>query len=270
MSPAFQHFNDLEASRYEELKRDISERGVLIPILTDEDGNVIDGHQRRRICAELHADCPSVVVPDLTEDEKHQLAIVLNLYRRQLSGTERSKVIGELARMRLSTRRIGAILGVSHTTVLRNLPESGGADAPPVIGADGKEYPPTKPPRATGSSDQSHAPLADADGVPTGGEGREDEGGSDDAPATDEGAADPTTAPAPSEPTPEQAAAKYRSFIDSTLVRLDDVLRMDAGRVTEVATNEQRQNVLASVALTRDWCDRMEAAIQSRPNLKAV
>lgn len=46
--PRFQPFDDLPAAQYQRLRADIEARGIVNPILVDEDGKVIDGHQRRR------------------------------------------------------------------------------------------------------------------------------------------------------------------------------------------------------------------------------
>jgi len=50
---SYQFLADLSADEYAALKRDIAARGVLVPVEYDQDGNVIDGHHRVRICGEL-------------------------------------------------------------------------------------------------------------------------------------------------------------------------------------------------------------------------
>lgn len=167
----FQPFNDLPAARLEELKRDIEARGVVNPILVDEHDKTIDGHQRRRVAAELRIDCPRIVIEGLSDDEKMSLAISLNTFRRHLSGTERMKALGQMARLGMSVRRISAATGIPKSTVQDAVsgvrdrtpepppgvdPETGeitrepeGDDPPPPPakrkGADGKEYPASKP-----------------------------------------------------------------------------------------------------------------------------
>lgn len=147
----YQPFNDLPAAQFQALVKDVERNGVLIPIVVDENDRTIDGHQRRRAAAEAHVDCPRIVIAGLDEDEKRNLAITLNLFRRHLSGVERSKALQELANLGMSTRRIGEALGMPKSTVhdsLRQLSGSGQLDRPErVEGADGKSRPATMPKR---------------------------------------------------------------------------------------------------------------------------
>lgn len=148
----YQPFNDLPAAQFQGLVDDISKRGVLLPIIVDENGQTIDGHQRRRAAAEAGVECPQVVVEGLTDSEKETLALVVNLYRRHLSGVERSKAIQQLVNLGMSTRRMADVLGVSKSTVhndLRELSNSGQLEDRPerVESADGKSRPASMPKR---------------------------------------------------------------------------------------------------------------------------
>lgn len=49
----YQVMPELTAEEYSELKADIAERGVMVPIEYDEQGNVLDGYHRLKICEEL-------------------------------------------------------------------------------------------------------------------------------------------------------------------------------------------------------------------------
>lgn len=177
-APRYQPFNDLPAAQYQGLMADIGARGIVEPIVVDEDDVTIDGHQRRKIAAELHIDCPRRVVEGLSEDEKQSLAIALNLYRRHLVGVERSKALQQLANLGMSVRRISDATGVPRSTVHRDLsgvrdgtpqdppgpppgvdPETGEVEAPTpaaspppsprVEGKDGKSYPAKREPSDT-------------------------------------------------------------------------------------------------------------------------
>lgn len=58
----YQLLPDLSDDEYDELKADIAERGVMVAVEYDGDGNLLDGHHRERACHELGiADYPSVV-----------------------------------------------------------------------------------------------------------------------------------------------------------------------------------------------------------------
>ena len=49
----YQVMPDMAQDEYNALKEDIAERGIMAPIEFDESGNVLDGHRRLKICAEL-------------------------------------------------------------------------------------------------------------------------------------------------------------------------------------------------------------------------
>ena len=51
--PPFQVFPDLPPEEYETLKADIATRGVQVPVEITEHGEILDGHQRTRVCSEL-------------------------------------------------------------------------------------------------------------------------------------------------------------------------------------------------------------------------
>lgn len=140
----YQPFNDLPAAQFTALVSDIAKRGVLLPILVDENGKTIDGHQRRKAAAEAGVECPRVVVEGLSEDEKQTLAITLNLFRRHLVGVERSAALQKLANLGMSTRHMGSLLGLSKSTVHRELE---GVDRPEVTDSLGRTQPASKTPK---------------------------------------------------------------------------------------------------------------------------
>lgn len=138
----------LTEEEYNELKNDIAERGVMVPIEYDENGNVLDGHHRLQICAELGiTDFPTVIRAGMTEAEKRTHARKLNIARRQLNREQKQELIREQLREtpELSDRQIAKAIGVSDKTVgsQRRDMESG-AEIPHLEnrqGADGKQYP---------------------------------------------------------------------------------------------------------------------------------
>ena len=144
----YQVMRDLTSAEYEELKADIKERGVKVAIELDEDGNVLDGHHRLKICQELGiTDYPKEIRKGLTDDEKRTHARMLNVARRQLTPEEKRALIREQLKEtpEKSNRQIAKGLGVNDKTVGKqrmNLESS--AEIPQLnyqIGTDGKERP---------------------------------------------------------------------------------------------------------------------------------
>ncbi len=97
---------DLSEDEFAELKADICERGVLVPVEYDELGNILDGHHRVRACQELGiADWPRLVRAGMTDDEKAEHALTLNLARRHLSREQRQELVATLRQRGWSLRR---------------------------------------------------------------------------------------------------------------------------------------------------------------------
>ena len=116
----YQIMPDLTADEYNDLKTDISLRGVMIPIEYDEHGNVLDGHHRLRICGELGiTDYPKVIRAGMTDIEKRFHARKLNIARRHLTQEQKRGFIrGQLVETpEKSDRQIATGLGVDHKTV---------------------------------------------------------------------------------------------------------------------------------------------------------
>lgn len=149
----YQLLPDLATDEFDALKADIAERGVMVPIEFDEDGNVLDGHHRLRVCAELGiTEYPCVTRAGMSEDEKREHVLALNLDRRHLTRQQRQELVARLRAEGWSLRRIADRLHVTAPTVqqdltaVRNLtPDTEPAST--VTGADGKQYPATRPPR---------------------------------------------------------------------------------------------------------------------------
>ena len=135
----------LSEEDYEALKADIAARGVQVPVEYDEHGAILDGHHRVRACQELGIkDWPRIVRVGLTEEEKIEHALALNLVRRHLSREQRQELVRKLRQRGLSLRRIAEMLGIPKSTVLDDVsgvrfrtPEN----TPEATGADGKTYP---------------------------------------------------------------------------------------------------------------------------------
>jgi ParB-like chromosome segregation protein Spo0J len=131
------------------LREDIRQRGILVPVLLADDGQCIDGNLRLAIAEELglsSAEIPKIVIGRLTQDERTDIRVALNLCRRQLSQAQVREIIAwELRRHpHTSDRGLGRKIGVDNKTVggVRRQLEAG-EEIPHVAarsGRDGKTY----------------------------------------------------------------------------------------------------------------------------------
>ena len=137
----------LDPETYAALKANIALNGVLVPVVRDQDGNILDGFARAQIAKELGYEFPSVVQEGLSEPEKRSLVRALNLARRQLDQAGKRAIIADQLRENpgRSNRWIAKSLGVNHETVagVRRAMESTGGirQLDRTLGADGKYRP---------------------------------------------------------------------------------------------------------------------------------
>lgn len=143
----YQLLDPLPAEDLAALEADILERGVLVAIEFDEDGNVLDGHHRLAICRKHGIeDYPSIVREGWTEEQKRTHSRRMNLARRQLSRDQKRRLIEEELKETptKSNRQIAKLLGVDHKTVASARTRlAAGGEIPhvsSVSGDDGKTY----------------------------------------------------------------------------------------------------------------------------------
>jgi ParB-like chromosome segregation protein Spo0J len=115
----YQVLDPLTDEEYEDLRADIAEHGVMVPVTVDENGDILDGHHRMRAAAEAGKECPAHVVTGLTEDEKVDRAFSLNLKRRHMNNVQKRDAIGRYLRRRpeASDRLAAEVIGVTDKTV---------------------------------------------------------------------------------------------------------------------------------------------------------
>lgn len=107
------------------LRQSIEAVGLKCPVVIDDKGNVIDGHERRDACVELGLDwlAGADVRIGLSEVQKKALAIELNLWRRpvQLTRRQRNELLDVylMANPQLSEHQVAALFGVNQSTVNR-------------------------------------------------------------------------------------------------------------------------------------------------------
>ena len=87
--PALERIPPMTEDEYDSLKASIAEHGVLVPVEVDEHGVVLDGRERLRACRELGLDCARVIRIGLSEEEKVDHVISLNLVRASFFVTTR-------------------------------------------------------------------------------------------------------------------------------------------------------------------------------------
>ena len=147
----FQLMPDLPSWEYEALKESILQHGVIIPIIKDESGIIIDGHHRNRACQELKVkNIPTITLAGLTEDQKRDHALILNLVRRKISRKQMREIIAaELRRTPdISNQWLAEIVGTTDKTIQSVRKDLiAGSEIPMVDrfrAKDGKSYPATR------------------------------------------------------------------------------------------------------------------------------
>jgi ParB-like chromosome segregation protein Spo0J len=154
----------LPPAEFEALKADIVERGVVVPIDIDEDGEILDGHTRYQAWLELRKNDPppAIVRAGLSEQEKRAFARKNNILRRHLTREQvRTLVAAQLKDTpNWADNRIAKEIGVDGKTVegVRSGPLST-SEIPKfdrLVGADGKERPAKQPRHSTAKLDHDN------------------------------------------------------------------------------------------------------------------
>jgi len=135
----------IKMCEYDELRRDIARRGVVIPLLVDAKTlQIIDGRIRNRICEELGIrEVPRILINDLSGDDLTDFRLAINLYRRHLSSAQKRELVAWHLRLHpeSSDRKIAGETGVSDKTVAK---VRRGAEIPHPdrrTGRDGRSHP---------------------------------------------------------------------------------------------------------------------------------
>jgi len=148
----YQIMPPLSDDEYQALKADIQARGVMVEVEYDEDGDILDGYHRVQIADELGISYPSIVRAGLSETEKLEHALALNLARRHLTREQRRELVAKLRREGWSYPRIAERLKVDPKTawsdVQSTLENSKVGQPVRITGKDGRSRPATKPPRS--------------------------------------------------------------------------------------------------------------------------
>ncbi len=143
----YQLFPALAPATEAALVASIQRFGVLVPVVKDQDGNLLDGHHRSRIADELGVDyrVDRVIVTD--DEEREAIIATLNLDRgHRVSADMRRLVVADLREQGHSLRAIAGAVGVSESQVRNDLSTAQECAVPDrVIGLDGKSRPAKRP-----------------------------------------------------------------------------------------------------------------------------
>jgi ParB-like chromosome segregation protein Spo0J len=141
----YQLFPLLDSATEAALKASIERWGVIVPVVKDQDGVILDGHHRARLADELGLDYP--ITRMVLEDEADRTAVVrtLNVDRRHLDPTQRAEIAASLRADGHSLRAIAGAVGVSQEQVRQDLSGVNHLTPESVVGRDGKRYPAKRP-----------------------------------------------------------------------------------------------------------------------------
>jgi SAM-dependent methyltransferase len=149
-----QLFRDLSVAEEQALRASIERFGVLVPVVYDADGRLVDGHHRRRIAEDLGVPVARIDL-NVSGDTAVDAARDLNVARRHLDRDQRRAYVVQRRADGASLRTIANEVGASKDSVARDLTASGvSSETPEVIGADGKTYPAKRPARTIEPGDQ--------------------------------------------------------------------------------------------------------------------
>ena len=85
------YFVEESAEYFEQLKNDIEQRGIIVPLIAKEDGTLLAGHNRLRVARSLGYETVPVqyVLEDLPDEEERGFLVKDNLLRRQLTNEQK-------------------------------------------------------------------------------------------------------------------------------------------------------------------------------------
>jgi hypothetical protein len=157
-APVIQPFEDLKEGVERALIASIRRFGILYPVVRDQYGRTLDGHQRIRLGAQLDVPYQTMVRHVTSDEEAHEIAQTLNAERRHLSEEQRRLVAYDLRMEGMSYRSIGEALDVSHTQARHDVEAAASQEQadtngqvesrfPPetIVGKDRKRQPAKKP-----------------------------------------------------------------------------------------------------------------------------
>lgn len=144
----FQLFPTLDPSTESALRESIRRWGVIVPIVVDQHGQIIDGHHRRKIADDLGVPIEVQTIEVASDDDARALAATLNTDRRHMDIEQRREIVTHLRQQGHSLRAIAGAVGVDDKTVRRDLSIADMSTMPErITTTDGRTYPATRPAR---------------------------------------------------------------------------------------------------------------------------
>ena len=160
VSGDYQIFPAHSPDEFAGLKTSVRDRGVLVPIVVDQHGTIIDGHHRKRAYDELIAEGAKLppyerkVVKFASDNDRLTYAVSLNERRRQLTPAQRKKVARTLRQRGWSFRTIADELGVGSSTIKRDLAGVPHGTPARITGKDGRRYAAVQSPTVSAFSEK--------------------------------------------------------------------------------------------------------------------
>ena len=118
----FPHLSD---DQFEALRESIREHGIMVAVLYNREGGIIDGQHRFKAAAAEGLTLEQVPMELFTgtKEQELQLAFGLNLNRRHLDSASRLKMVARMMELGISQRKIAKVAGVNERTVRRDVAE---------------------------------------------------------------------------------------------------------------------------------------------------
>ena len=141
--PIIQPFRDLDPLVERALRLSIQRFGVIMPVVKDQYGRILDGHQRSRLAEALGVSYRVQTMEVSDDEEALTIARTLNAERRQLTEEQRRLVAFDLRQEGHSYRAIGAALGVSHVQAMTDVKRAMDEVVSPLTTSDDLESDPS-------------------------------------------------------------------------------------------------------------------------------
>jgi len=119
LADTIQPMPELSPDQLDALKADIMKNGIRVPVVKDQHGRVIDGHNRAAIADELGIHVPVEIITIADDEAAYETALTLNCARRHLTREQIRALIGTEIQRRPgdSDRAIARRIGCDHKTV---------------------------------------------------------------------------------------------------------------------------------------------------------